>query len=184
MDLCELNEKHYLVLIDYNSKFLIVREIQDEMSSVVMQSFKGMVSQFDNGPCFRSHEFDKFAKMYGITHIIISPPHHQPNGKVERFNRTIKGLFKKNADPWMSLLIWRLTPVDGDLKSPSELLNGHEYQSNLPLIRKTSIQTFSHKEKLVVKQAKIKDYHNGDAKGLKLVCKGQDILYKLNPDNN
>ena len=88
-----------------------------------------------------------------------------------------------NADPWMSLLIWRLTPVDGDLKSPAALLNGHEYQSNLPLIRKTSAQTSSHKEKLMAKQAKIKDYHDGNAKELKPLCKGQDILYKLHPDN-
>ena len=90
---------------------------------------------------------------------------------------------KKNADPWKSLLIWRLTPVDGDLKSPAELLNGHEYQSNLPSTRKTSAQTSSHKEKLVAKQAIIKDYHDGNAKELKLLCKGQDILYKLNPDS-
>ena len=83
----------------------------------------------------------------------------------------------------MSFLIWRLTPVDGDLKSPTELLNGLEYQSNLPLIRKTSTQTSSHKEKLVAKQAKIKDYHNGNAKELQPLYKGQDILYTLNPDN-
>ena len=88
-----------------------------------------------------------------------------------------------NADPWMSLLIWRLTPVDGDLKSPAELLNGHEYQSNLLLIRKTCTQTSSHKEKLVAKQAKIKDYHDGNAKEVKPLCKGHDIIYKQNPDN-
>ena len=83
----------------------------------------------------------------------------------------------------MSLLIGRSTPVDGDLKSPAELFNGHEYQSNLSLIRKTSAQISSHKEKLVVKEDKIKDYHDGNAKEVKSLCKGQDILCKLNPDN-
>ena len=76
----------------------------------------------DNGPCFRSHEFDKFVKTYAITHLTISPPLQQSNGQVERCITTIKGLLKKNADPWMSLLIWRSPPVDGDLKSPTELL--------------------------------------------------------------
>ena len=65
-DRCELNEKHYLVLIDCNSKFPTVREIQDEISSVVIQSIKGVLSEFgnikelvsDNGPCFVNHEFD------------------------------------------------------------------------------------------------------------------------------
>ena len=90
----------------------------------------------------------------------------------------LKGYLKKNADPHISLLIWRSTPVDADLKSPAELLNGCEYQSNLPLIRKPL-----HREKLVAKQAKIKDYHDGNAIELKPPCKGQDILYELNPDN-
>ena len=143
VNLCELNEKCYQVLIDYNSKFAIVREIQDETSSVVIQSIKGVLSEFgnveelvsDNGPCFRSHEFDKFVKTYGI-----HPHHHQSNGQVETCIKTIKGLLKKNANSWMSLLIWRSTPVDDDLKSPPELLNRCECQSNLPLIRKTSTQ--------------------------------------------
>ena len=158
-NLCELNEKCYSVLIDYNSKFPTVREIQDETSSVVIQSIKGVLSEFgnikelisDNRPCFRSHEFNKFIKTYRITHVTVSPHHHQSNGQVERCIRTIKGLLKKNADPWMSLLIWRLTPVDDDLKSPAELVNECKYQSNLPLIRKTSTQTSSHKGKLVAK---------------------------------
>ena len=103
-------------------------------------------------PCFRSHEFNKFVKTYVITHVTVSQHHHQSNGQVERCMRTIKGLLKKNTDPWMSLLIWRLILIDGDLKSPAELLNRHEYQSNLPLIRKkTSAQTSRHKEKPVAK---------------------------------
>ena len=110
------------------------------MSFVVIQSIKGHLSDFgnvkelisDNGPCFRSQEFDKFVKTYGITHITICPHYHQSNSQVERCIRTIKGLLKKNEDPWMSLLIWRSTPVDGDLKTPTELLNGHEFQSNCP----------------------------------------------------
>ena len=35
----------------------------------------------------------------------------------------------------------------------------------------------------MAKEAKIKDYHDGSAKELKPLCKRQDILYKLNPDN-
>ena len=35
----------------------------------------------------------------------------------------------------------------------------------------------------MAKQAKVKDYHGGNAKELKPLCKGQDILYDLNPDN-
>ena len=139
-------------------------------------NIKEMIS--DNVPCSRSFEFTKFVTSYGIVHTTISPHNHESNGQVERCIRMIKGLIKKNLDdPWISLLIWWSTPVDGDLRSPAELLNGHEYQSNLPLIRKNSSQTSSHKERLVTKQAKIKDHHDGNAKELKPLCTGQDVLY-------
>ena len=126
----------------------------------------------DNSPCFRNFEFAKFVTSYGNVHTIITL-HHQSIGQVERCIRMIKGLIKKNLDePWMSLLIWSLTPVHGDLRSPAELLNRCEYQSNLPSIRKTSTKMSSHKERLVAKQAKIKDHHNGNAKELQPLCKG------------
>ena len=171
--------RHYLVLVDYMSKFPIMRQVDNETSSMVMHSIKCVLSELgnikemisDNGPCFRSFEFANFVISYGILHTAISQHHHQSNDQVERCMRMIKGLIKKNLDdPWMSLLIWRLTPVDGDLRSPVELLNGCKYQSNLPLIRKTSTQTSSNKETLVVK---IKDYHDGNAKELKPLYKGR-----------
>ena len=191
VDLCELNERHYLVLVDYLSKLPIMRQIDMETSPMVIHSIKCVLSKFcnikkkisDNSPCF-SFEFAIFVKSYGIVHTTISPHHHKSNGQVERCIRMIKGLIKKTFNgPWMSLLIWRSNAVDGDLRSPAELLNGHEYQSNLPLIRKTSTHTSRHKDRLVAKQAKIGDYHGGNAKELKPLYKGQDVLYELNPDN-
>ena len=41
----------------------------------------------------------------------------------------------------------------------------------------------SHKERLVAKQAKIKNHHDGNAKELKPLYKGQDVLYELNSNN-
>ena len=54
--------------------------------------------------------------------------------------------------------------MDRDMKSPEELLNGHVYQSNLPLVQRSPRQNQSHKEKILVKQTKSKDYHDGNAK--------------------
>ena len=73
-----------------------------KMSSVVIQSIKGVLSEFgnikelvfDNGPCFRNYEFHKFVKPYGITHVTVSPLHHS-NAQGERCTRTIKGLLKR-----------------------------------------------------------------------------------------
>ena len=37
--------------------------------------------------------------------------------------------------------------------------------------------------KILVKQTKSKNYHVGNAKELRPISKGQDILFELNPDN-
>ena len=109
IDLCELNDNHYMVMTDYN--MTVIKSIKSVLSE--HRNIRGLVS--DNGPCFKSHEFDKFVQIYGIVHTTISQHHHQSYGMAERCIRTIKGLIRKNEDPWMALLIWRSTPVDGDM---------------------------------------------------------------------
>ena len=74
--------------------------------------------------------------------------------------------------------------MDGNLKSPAELLNGLRYQSNLPLVQRTCKQNQSHKEKVLVKQARSKDYHDSNAKELGPLSKGQNVLFELNPDDS
>ena len=58
IDLCELNDNHYMVMIDYNMKFPIARQIEDETSGTVIKSIKSVLSEHgnirelvsDNGP--------------------------------------------------------------------------------------------------------------------------------------
>jgi putative transposase len=45
----------------------------------------------DNGSAFKSDVFGAYLNMHGIRHIFGRPYHPQTQGKVERFNRTIKG---------------------------------------------------------------------------------------------
>ena len=70
-------DEHYLVLVDYMSKFPIMRRITNETSTVVIQSIKAILSEFgnvkeivsDNSPHFKSFEFE-------------DPYHYQANGQV------------------------------------------------------------------------------------------------------
>ena len=106
MDLCELNDNHYMMMMDYNTKFSIVRQIEDESSATVMGSIKSVLSEHgnikepvsDGSPCFKSHEFDKFVQSYGIVHTMISLHNYQSYGMAERCIRTIKELIRKNKD--------------------------------------------------------------------------------------
>lgn len=45
----------------------------------------------DNGPQFIAKDFKEFVRISGMTHVRTSPYYPQSNGKVERFNKTIKG---------------------------------------------------------------------------------------------
>lgn len=44
----------------------------------------------DNGPQFIARDFKEFIRVAGMTHVRTSPYHPQSNGKLERFNKTIK----------------------------------------------------------------------------------------------
>ncbi len=44
----------------------------------------------DNGPCYRSKEFNALLVEQAIRHTYTRPYHPQTNGKIERFNRTLR----------------------------------------------------------------------------------------------
>lgn len=44
----------------------------------------------DNGPQFVAKDFKDFIRLSGMTHVRISPYYPQSNGKMERFNKTLK----------------------------------------------------------------------------------------------
>ena len=90
----------------------------------------------DNGRCFSAVPFQEFAARYGFVHMTSSPRYPHANGEVERAVRTVKGLFKKNDDPYLALLTYRSTPLQTGL-SPSELLMGRRLRTQLPVLEKT-----------------------------------------------
>ena len=90
----------------------------------------------DNGPCFSTVSFQEFAAKYGFLHTTSSPRYPLANGEVERAVRTVKGLLKKNDDPYLALLSYRATPPQTGL-SPSELLLGRRLRTQLPVLAKT-----------------------------------------------
>ncbi|MCG8557964.1 MAG: integrase core domain-containing protein, partial [Proteobacteria bacterium] len=44
----------------------------------------------DNGPQFIARDFKEFIRLAGMTHVRTSPYYPQSNGKIERFNGTLK----------------------------------------------------------------------------------------------
>ena len=165
-DLFHWNGTEYMLIADYYSKFPIVRKLNNASSTTVINHLRGIFDEHgipeklmsDNGPQYSSEEFRVFCTKYGIEHVTSSPLFPQSNGFIERTVQTIKRMFTKakeaNSDPHLAMLCLRTTPVDHNLPSPSELLNGRQYKSNLPTVStrpngevNTYLQQRQHNEK-------------------------------------
>ena len=118
-DLFYYRGKNYLLVVDYFSRYPKVAELSSTTSRSVITALKFMFSHHgipdllhsDNGPQFSSEELDQFAKSYDFRLSTSSPYFPQENSLVEHTVKTIKCLFEKSDDHYLSLLIYRSTPL-------------------------------------------------------------------------
>ena len=143
-DLYQIGNTHFLIIIDYFSKYPIVAELGSTTSQNIIKTFKTTFSMFgspreivsDNGPQFSSAEFKMFTNRWGIKHNPSSPYYPKSNGLAERTVQTVKKIIKKcketSTDISEALLHLRATPVDSQTKSPAELMFGRPIPTILP----------------------------------------------------
>jgi transposase InsO family protein len=144
MDLFEWKGEHFLLVIDYYSRFPEVRKLSKMRTANVIQALRAIFSCHgipsdvfsDNGPQFASAEFREFAATYGFCHRTSSPCHPQGNGLVERGVQTIKSLMTKarfsGEDFYLGLLAYRTTPHETTGVSPAHMLMGRRLRTTLP----------------------------------------------------
>lgn len=140
-DLFQLDNKHYLVVVDYFSRYFEVAKLTSTSSEGVVEHFKSIfarhgipeVVRSDNGPQFASEPFRKFARDWNFSHVTSSPRFPQSNGEAERAIRTIKGLLKKSSDPYLALMAYRAAPLANGY-SPTELLMGRKIRTTVPVL--------------------------------------------------
>ncbi|UYV69447.1 K02A2.6-like [Cordylochernes scorpioides] len=141
MDLFKFENKWYLVVIDYYSRFLEMIQLDRLTASVVVRSCKSIFARHgipetvvsDNGTQFgAAREFANFARQYGFTHVTSSPRFPQSNGMAEAGVKIAKMVLKKNQDPSLGLLEYRSTPLENGY-SPAELLMGRKLRTTLPI---------------------------------------------------
>ena len=143
-DLFDFKGGQYLIVADYYSKFPVVRKLSTTTSSIIIHHLKSIFAEYgipqtsitDNGPQYSSKDFQRFCDTWGIEHTTSSPVYPQSNGFIERMVQTVKDILKKsdasNEDPYLGLLMYHTTPVDGKLSSPAKLLNIRVYCTQLP----------------------------------------------------
>ena len=113
-DLFVFQDKTYVVAVDLFSIFPVVRQLCGESTKLVLDALKDVFSDFgipetiisDNGPCYKSQEFNEFCARFEINHITGALYNHQANSIAEHMIQTIKQLMVKNQnDTWLAILI-------------------------------------------------------------------------------
>ena len=135
----------FLVVVDYFSKFLIVRKIPNSTSSAIIKELDSMFSEYgkpylfhsDNGPCYTSEEFRIFIDEWKIEHRTSSPHYPQSNKLAESMVKVSKHLIDKatlQGLTWNRLLLdYQCTPISSSIPSPAEILFGRKFCSGLML---------------------------------------------------
>ncbi len=114
IDLVEIGSGIILGCIDSFSRYSYGRVLPDKKAKSVVDGLKSILNGgtpssptasgiakkpslivSDNGPEFVGKETEAFLKKESIKHITTTPHNPQANGKIERWNRTIKDLYKK-----------------------------------------------------------------------------------------
>ena len=139
-DLFELRGVHYLLIVDYFSRFPEVVKISTTTSTAIIAAMKPIFSRHgfpevlrsDNGPQYASLEMAEFLSSNNIQHATSSPHYPQSNGMAERFVQTVKRLLKQCEDLNLALLTYRATPLPWCNRSPAELLMGRCIRTSLP----------------------------------------------------
>jgi hypothetical protein len=144
----------------------------------------------DNGPQFSSEQFQTFAASWDINHVTSSPRYPQSNGMSEKAVQTAKWIMTKatesQTDPYIALLEYRNTPVDGAY-TPVQLLMSRKTRSMVPALP-------SHLQpKIIAKpvfekarekaQARQQRAHNKTAKELKELSIGEKVWVKFDENS-
>ena len=145
-DLFYFHRIDFLVVVDYFSKYLIVRKIPNSTSSAVIKELGMIFSEFgnplvfrsDNGPCYSSQEFKFFMQNWLVEHRTSSPHYPQSNGLAESMVKVSKNLIEKSIKqdlPWNRLLLdYRCTPISSEIPSPAEILFGRKFRSSISIL--------------------------------------------------
>ena len=148
-DLFEHKGAHYLLTVDYYSRWITIDHLESTRSSAVINALDAQFANFgipeilfsDNGPQFANQEFTEFARRLGFTQVTSSPGHPASNGLAERNVQTAKQTMTKMFEDGRSLpdvlRALRTTPIGGGLPSPATLLQGRQIRTQLAIDTET-----------------------------------------------
>ena len=154
MDLFTLNDRKYLLIVDYYSKYPVIYPLGSSSSSKTIAQLTSTTFSFfgipntvisDNGPQFIGQPFQDLLKSYGVAHISSFPLHPKSHGFIERTNCSVKALLRKTPeDTDWAMLAFRTTPLGLQLPSPTEILFCRKLQTTLPAYNRLASDSKRH----------------------------------------
>ena len=127
-DLFDYEGKHYILTVDYFSKYIDADLLHDLSSATTIEALKAQMSRHgipeklrnDKGPQYSSREFTQFCQDYQIEHVSSSSHYAQSNGQAKRVVQTVKILWIKCKDKHHALLDYRTKPLESCKMSPTQ----------------------------------------------------------------
>ena len=188
-DLFHFNNAEYLIVVDYYSKFPLIRKMPTPCTShAVVTATAEIFSEHgapqkvmsDNGPQYDCINYRKFAEEWGFEHVTSSPHFPQSNGFVERNIQSVKRTLLKaresGVNPHKAMLCLRTTPIDHHLPSPGELLYARKMKDDLPIQMRNVL---AHRDEIHARLEQRQDtqklYHDTRAHDLPPLATGQQV---------
>ena len=146
VDIFHFKNKHYLCIVDYNSKFPVIKRLEGLSADNLINVLKTIFAKYgiphklmlDAGTNFISDKFCQFCKLINIEQTTSSAYHNQSNGEVKACIKFIKCTFKKCADSGrdinMALLQICMTVLGYSLPSPAMLMFNRPVCGVMPVI--------------------------------------------------
>ena len=102
-DVFHFNNENYLCIIDYHSKFPVIKRLEGLSAVSLITTTKIIFAKYDipqklmsdTGTNFVSDKFWQFCKSINVEQAISLAYHHQSNGQVDACIKVIKHTFKK-----------------------------------------------------------------------------------------
>ncbi|KAL1446090.1 hypothetical protein WDU94_005684 [Cyamophila willieti] len=195
IDMFEFNGKHYVLVVDYYSKFIETALCSNTTSSMVISHVKSIFARHgipqivvsDNGPQFSSQDFKQFARKYEFQHITSSPMYPRSNGEAESAVKIIKKMLAKclhdNSDPYIAMLNLRNTPKNFG-PSPAQLLFSRVLNSRIPTQNKLlKPKIYKYDEKYDRYKRSQETYYNKGATNLTPLNINQQVFFKKTPND-
>ena len=195
-DIFEFKGPKYLMIVDYYSRFLVIRLLSDISAETICNHFTSVLAEYglpsiifaDFGTQYISQKFKDNCAKSGDTITFSSPYHHQANSLAERAVGTCKSLWKKAVEssrcPYTALWMYRVTPLDNHLPSPYELLYGRKPKTLMPSSKK-DLQSrhpdnVNHQEKNYERQQRQAEAYDRKASIDKRILNNMEPVYVRN----